>query len=77
MLVYLAMAGVGAGTEDPGMVAKGISGLIMTLTGKLLNFSPSNADIMLKLEQIDAKLDSINDLINDNQRQLMNEIIRT
>ncbi len=74
---YISQIVLGGLTDSPVSFAGGIFGLFTTIGGKAMGSSTSLDDVVQKLTLIDGKLDAISEQIDANQKQIIDEFVRT
>jgi len=74
---YISQIVLGGLTDNPVSFAGGIFGLFTTIGGKAMGSGATIEDVMKKLVVIDGKLDAISAQIDANQKQILDEFVRT
>ncbi len=77
MMNYITQMVIGFVTEQPAAFTGGLFGLVTTLGGSFLNTSPSMADISKQITVVDAKIDAMAEQIDANQKEILDEFVRT
>ena len=77
MANYITSSILGYIANNPSVFAGGIFGLATTLGNAFLSSGPTLADVSKQLGVIDAKIDAISNQIDANQKEILDEFVRT